>query len=300
MKKDGNRPFIKWPGGKYKLVKHIIQAIEQKLSSDYKDTNHYRLVEPFVGSGALFLNTPFKAYLLCDINEDLINLYKTLQTYQDEFIQYTKSFFTQQNNTPDKYYEFRDTFNSSTDIVLKSALFVYLNRHGYNGLVRYNKSGKFNVPFGKYDQPYFPGKEMKYFVHKCKTADVEFKVQDFRDTFKELTEQDIVYCDPPYVPLSDTANFTSYTQEGFSLKDQQDLLTCAKNASIQGIPVVISNHECSFVMNNYDAEITSVDVRRSISCKERKKVKEVLAVFWNNSRTVGDGLWWQKNNIGKI
>ncbi len=270
------RPFVKWPGGKYKLVEHIKSAVSQ-LSD-----NNCRLVEPFVGSGALFLNTSYKAYLLCDINADLINLYKNLQTYKHEFIKYAKSFFTPENNTSDRYYYLRELFNSSIkekDTVLSSALFLYLNRHGYNGLIRYNKEGKFNVPFGKYLKPYFPEKEMLFFLKKCENAEVEFKVQDFRETFKELKLNDIVYCDPPYVPLSDTANFASYTKEGFDLKDQKDLLKCAKEASQKGIPVIISNHNSSFVMENYDTTMIIVEVRRHISCKERNKVKEVIAMF---------------------
>ncbi|HEM55533.1 MAG TPA: Dam family site-specific DNA-(adenine-N6)-methyltransferase, partial [Thermodesulfobium narugense] len=149
------KPFLKFAGSKYRVVKYVKRIIGQFSGN--------RLVEPFVGSGTLFLNTSYEAYLLCDINENIINLYKNLTLSKKEFINYAKSFFTLENNQPAKYYYFRDLFNETKDDVLKSALFLYLSRHGYNGLVRYNKKGQFNVPFGRYEKPYFPEKEMLFF-----------------------------------------------------------------------------------------------------------------------------------------
>ena len=263
------KPFLKWPGNKYRLVKYIKKVLPSGK----------RLVEPFVGSGSVFLNTDYKSYLLCDINKDLIDVYQTLKTYKHEFIAYCKSFFTEKNNSKEKYYELRELFNKTEDKVLKSALFVYLNRHGYNGLVRYNSRGEFNTPFGRYEKPYFPEKEMRFFIEKCEKSEVEFKCQDFRDTFKQIKEGDVVYCDPPYIPLSDTANFTSYSKEGFSMEDQKTLGSLAKYYSNKGIPVIISNHYDEKIVNIYDTLIISLQVRRSISCKERKKVNELIAVF---------------------
>lgn len=268
------RSFLIWPGGKYRLIDQIKIAI---ASLPY---NGKRFVDPFVGSGILFLNTSYKSYLLCDINADLINVYKSLQEYKHEFIKYSKSFFIPENNTKDRYYYLRDMFNASSDVIERSALFLYLNRHGYNGLIRYNAEGKFNVPFGRHSHPYFPEKEMLFFISKCERAEVTFKVQDFRETFQEVAIGDVVYCDPPYVPLSDTSNFTRYSKENFNLKDQQDLLLCARTSSAKGIPVIISNHKTQFVLENYNTKMITVQVRRNISCKERNKVEEVIAVFY--------------------
>jgi DNA adenine methylase len=263
------KPFLKWAGNKYKIIKHIKKVLPRGG----------RLVEPFVGSGSVFLNTDYKSYLLCDINPDLINLYQTLKIYKHEFIDYCKSFFTKENNNKDKYYQLRELFNKTDDKVLKSALFVYLNRHGYNGLIRYNSKGEFNTPFGRYEKPYFPEREMRFFIEKCEKSEVEFKCQDFRDTFKQLKETDVVYCDPPYVPLSNTANFTSYSKEGFTIEDQETLGNLAKYYSSIGIPVIISNHYDEKIIDIYDTSIIPLQVRRYISCKDRKKVNEMIAVF---------------------
>ena len=143
------KPFLKWPGGKFKLL----DRIRNRLDSGS------RLVEPFVGSGAVFLNAGFKKHLLADTNPDLISLYHHVQNKGSDFAEYCQSFFTPENNCEKRYYNFRKQFNSTSDLKYKSALFLYLNRHCYNGLCRYNSKNKFNTPFGRYKNPYFPKKE---------------------------------------------------------------------------------------------------------------------------------------------
>lgn len=265
------RPFLKWAGNKYQIIENIKRILPKGK----------RLVEPFVGSGAVFLNTDgFSSYWLNDNNPDLINLFLTLQKEGDAFIDYCRSFFTPENNTPERYYELRDLFNKTNDVILKSALFVYLNRHGYNGLVRYNSRGEFNVPFGQYKKPYFPEKEMKYFFYKSQNA--IFTTGDFTDVMNYVEDGDVVYCDPPYIPLSNTANFTNYYANGFSLQQQEKLAQLAVELSKRGIPVIISNHDTEFTKNIYKtAKIYKLKVRRYISCNgdARNKVNEILAVF---------------------
>ena len=141
-----SKPFLKWPGGKYRLVEKICTKLGPGK----------RLIEPFVGSGAVFLNAPYNKYLLADNNSDLINLYIILHQEGNGFIEYARGFFQPEFNTADAYYSFRTAFNDSNDIRLKAALFIYLNRHCYNGLCRYNRSGGFNSPFGRYKKPPFP------------------------------------------------------------------------------------------------------------------------------------------------
>ena len=159
------RAFLKWAGGKYSLVEGIAQRLS--LASRDADT----LVEPFVGAGSVFLNTDFKHYILNDINADLINLYNELKQQPDEFVSDARKLFVDLNNHADAYYEYRKQFNSSVDIYERAILFLYMNRHGYNGLCRYNLKGIFNVPFGKYKKPYFP--ENNY----VKIPTFELKVQ---------------------------------------------------------------------------------------------------------------------------
>jgi len=267
-----SRPFLKWPGGKYRLIDRINKRLQPGK----------RLVEPFVGSGAVFLNTDYERYLLADTNPDLINLYNILKQDGQSFIDYCHSFFSPENNTETAYYAYREKFNSSNDIKLKSALFLYLNRHCYNGLCRYNASNRFNSPFGRYKKPYFPEKEMQFFHKAAKKA--RFIHSSFKDTMKKVKPGDIVYCDPPYTPLSKTASFTDYFSGGFDWEQQITLSEWASKLAKRGIPVIISNHDTDNTRNLYhDAGATTegFQVRRTISCNanKRKEIGEILAVF---------------------
>ena len=157
-----------------------------------------------------------------------------------------------------------------------------MNRHGYNGLCRYNKSGGYNVPFGKYKKPYFPESELLFFAEKAQKA--EFVCQGYRQTFMAAKKGDVIYCDPPYVPLTKTANFTSYAGNGFSLDDQADLANQAeeviKNTKVS---VLISNHDTIWTRKIYAGakKIKKIKVARTISQKasNRKKVGELLALY---------------------
>lgn len=266
-----HRPFLKWPGGKYRLLQSI-QALLPKGKC---------LIEPFVGSGAVFLNSSYDRYILNDANIDLIRLYQILQREGESFIQYCSRYFVTRYNTEQKYYLLRTRFNASCDPYERSALFLYLNRHGFNGLCRYN-AGKqeFNVPFGRYKKPYFPAEEMRYFHEK--SQQVIFTAEDFTKTFKRAKRGSVIYCDPPYVPLSTTAYFTQYQGGGFSMEQQQILADLAKIFVCKGIPVLISNHSQPVTHALYQgADITELEVRRSISCQanNRNKAKELLALF---------------------
>ncbi len=265
------RPFLKWAGNKYRVLPHI----RRRLPAGQ------RLVEPFVGSGALFLNCDYDAYLLADSNPDLILLYNTLKTEGADFIRYARTFFAPRYNTPEQYYALREKFNRARQSRHKAALFVYLNRHGYNGLCRYNASGGFNVPFGRYRRPYFPEAEMRAFCDKAQRA--EFRVQSFETTLAQTGQGDVVYCDPPYVPLSLSANFTDYSRGGFDLEQQRLLARLAAETAARGIPVLISNHDTPFTRKAYAAarSLDAFSVHRSISCNtaRRQAAGEVLALF---------------------
>lgn len=266
------KPFLKWPGGKYRQVNRICRQLGHGK----------RLVEPFAGSAAVFLNTDFDCYLLADSNSDLINLYIRLQSEGTSFIKYCKRFFSAKNNCRNAFYDFREDFNETGDMRKKSALFLYLNRHGYNGLCRYNSSGEFNVPFGRYNQPYFPAKEMQFFHDKASRA--TFRHCRFSETMRQVKQEDVVYCDPPYAPLSNTACFTDYFSGGFNWEQQIELVEWAGKLSGRGIRVVISNHDIASITELYrnnGADMDQFKVRRTISCRadNRVKVGELIAVF---------------------
>ena len=136
-----NNPFLKWAGSKRQSIQYL-----QEYIGDVKGT----FIEPFVGSGTVFLNIKADNYLLADLNKDLITLYNILKESGVDFVAFCKTLFTKANNNELTYYELRDVFNTTEDDYYKAALFVYLNRHAFNGLCRYNTSGGFNVPYGKY------------------------------------------------------------------------------------------------------------------------------------------------------
>ncbi len=128
------------------------------------------MIEPFVGAGSVFLNTEFESYILADINNDLINLYNIVKLRTDDFVRDARVLFTGDFNHSELFYQLRQEFNASTDAYRRALLFLYLNRHCYNGLCRYNLSGEFNVPFGRYKKPYFPEAELYWFAEKSQNA----------------------------------------------------------------------------------------------------------------------------------
>ena len=264
------RPFLKWVGGKYRFITEILPRLPKSN----------RLIEPFIGGGAIFLNTAYQEYLLADLNQDLIDIFQFLRTEGQTFINYCATFFTTRSNTNTSFVLNRNIFNTTEDKRLKAALFLYLNRHCYNGLMRYNSNGKFNVPFGRYTKPYFPAKEMLFFAKKA--ANVKFQTADFRTTMAKAKAGDVVYCDPPYIPLSKTASFTKYSKIDFGVAEQTELVQITKKIVAKGAIVVISNHDTAFISEIYaDAAIYRFAASRSISCnsKTRHKINEVIAVF---------------------
>jgi DNA adenine methylase len=264
------RAFLKWAGGKFNLI----EAIRSHLPA--ADV----LVEPFVGAGSVFLNTDYPNYVLNDINADLIHLYQGLQQQAPKLIADAKVLFRSENNDKATFLALRQQFNQTTEPYLRSLLFLFLNRHCYNGLCRYNQSGAFNVPFGSYKKPYFPEAELEMFAEKSQRA--IFTCFSYQQVFANLPDNSVVYCDPPYVALSKTANFTAYAKKSFNLDDQADLASLAEQAQQQGHTVLISNHDTSWTRKIYHAaEIHTLQVGRSISQKgsTRGKVDELFALY---------------------
>ncbi len=266
------RPFFKWPGGKFKLLSRLVPLLPVGG----------RLVEPFVGSGAVFLNTVHSEVVIADANRDLMFLYRSLADRGEAFIEACRVLFTPGANSKEEYYCRRDAFNRlSEGDDRRSALFLYLNRHGYNGLIRYNAKGAWNVPFGAYARPYFPERELRHALERLSSGGVRCVAADFRETFGLVCAGDVVYCDPPYIPLSSTANFTAYAGMPFGWEEQEELAGCAERAARVGATVVISNHDTPHARRLYRnaSVVHSFQVRRSISCRARKPVTELLAVY---------------------
>ena len=256
-----SKPFLKWAGGKYTQLNDLFRYIPEGL----------RLIEPFVGGGSVFLNSDKHAdFLLADVNPDLIHLYQMLAVVPDV--------------VENKGYELiRKEFNAQTlDAAERAAAFLYLNRHCFNGLMRYNLAHQFNVGWGKYKAPYFPFQEMKDFAdmsHNC-----VFMTSGYRRTIGLAGKGDVVYCDPPYEPMPGTAGFTAYAAGGFTWDDQVFLAKHCVEAHERGARVVISNSSAPRVVDLYREHgfnLEFIKARRSISCNgtTREVARDVVGIL---------------------
>lgn len=271
-----NKTFLKWAGNKTRVLPHLAPHIGYPK----------RYCEPFGGSLAVALNTPAEQYILNDVNKDLVAIYQNLMNPNDDnFIKYCEELFTPENNIKEAYLELRGHFNRATDAMDRARMFIYLNRHCFNGLSRYNSKGEFNVPFGKYDSPTCPSAEMMNFrMYFLSKQLVRFTSLSFEDSslYGDLEAGDVVYMDPPYVPASDTANFTSYATDGFTHDQQVQLSQLAESLASKGIKVIVSNHNTPVTQELYkNAQIYPIQVTRTISAKgsSRKKANELIAVY---------------------
>lgn len=271
--RNWQRPFLKWAGGKYSLLPELDRLIPAGK----------RLIEPFVGGGSVFLNVEkHESFLLADVNADLINLYQMLEVDHIRVCSLAKILF-ERANSEEAYKELRDDFNNQRmGAPERAAAFLFLNRHCFNGLIRYNREGFFNVGWGKYEAPYFPEIEIKAFKqksHKC-----VFMNAGYRRTLALAGEGDVVYCDPPYEPLPGTTGFTNYAAGGFSWADQISLAESCVAAHQRGAKVLISNSTAPRVLELYEQHgfiLHHVDARRAISSKgsTRETAKDIVATL---------------------
>lgn len=263
-----NKSYLKYAGSKARIIDSIVSAI-----GDVKGT----LIEPFVGSGTVALNVDAPHYILNDINFDVISSHIEVCNNPEGLIEELSTLYDRGRAD---YYEIRDLFNSRTQSTLwDSAAFIYMNKHGFNGMCRYNSSGRFNIPVGKSKTIHHPGEEILNFGKKLK--DAEFLNKSFEKMFDLAEEGDVLYCDPPYVPASATLSDINYTGEGFSFEQQQQLADLALEASKRGVRCVVSNHDIPVTRKLYEHadDIYEVEVFRSISSGKRGTVKELIAIY---------------------
>lgn len=227
--------ILKWAGNKTAIMPELKKHLPAGP----------RLVEPFAGSCAVMMATSYPHYLVADINADLINLYKKAAYHPEELIQVAWVLFSE-DNSAEQYYENRLRFNEDTSLTTleRAALFLYLNRHCYRGLCRYNQRGKFNVPYGNYKNPYFPHAEILTFAEKAVRA--TFICASYDETLAMLQAGDVVYCDPPY-----DGTFSGYHTAGFSDDDQYDLASILVRRSSEGHPIVASNSDTRLIRSFY-------------------------------------------------
>ncbi|WP_193162926.1 DNA adenine methylase [Enterobacter ludwigii] len=278
------RSPIKWAGGKTRVIPELLKHLPKADC----------LIEPFVGSGTVFMNTDYQRYILCDSNLELINFFRTLTNRTNELVEAARKSFTR--SSPDSndrvVYELRRrryneliryTGHDSDKELLIALLFLYLNRHCYNGVYRVNQNGEFNVPFGDCAHPYFPEAEMRLFAEKARDTRAMFIYGDFRDTIPsslEIEPDAALYCDPPYIPASKTASFTHYGKP-FTLDDHRALVSSLIDAHRRhGTRAVISNSDTPETRSIYSAfNLHTFNVRRSVSTKSRDMAGEVIGVL---------------------
>jgi len=265
-------PVLKWAGGKRKLLQDIIKHIPDIFSVYY---------EPFLGGGAVFFSMQPSNAVVNDINGELINVYTAIRDNVEELIEDLK----RHKNEKDYFYKIRakdrdkGKYNKLSSIE-KASRIIYLNKTCYNGLFRVNQQGEFNAPFGRYKNPNIVNnivlRKASDFLNK---GNITFICGDFEEAVKGIKKDDFVYFDPPYDPVSDSANFTGYDRGGFEKAEQERLKNLCDRLNKKGAKFLLSNSATEFIVDLYkDYNITIVQANRAINSKgdKRGKVNEVL------------------------
>ncbi|MBR2387946.1 MAG: Dam family site-specific DNA-(adenine-N6)-methyltransferase [Clostridia bacterium] len=291
---DNAHPFVKWAGGKGQLLDVLKSNLPQGIG-----TKITKYAEPFVGGGALLfalLNEySFDEVYICDNNKELINTYSVIKDSCDELIQTLDDMQSKYKSYADNeekqkyYYEQRDRYNTlilnDDSRVEKAALFIFINRTCFNGLYRVNKKGRYNVPFGKHENPTICDKENLLKISET-LKNVTMRSCDYHDVVNFADQNTFVYIDPPYRPLNTTSGFTSYTEDQFNDKNQIELAEVYKKLSSVGAKVMLSNSDPHNTDENddffddlySDFNVLRVEASRMINSKasSRGKIKELL------------------------
>ena len=269
---DIPKPFLKWAGGKRQLISQIDKFLPK---------NYNKYIEPFIGGGALFFYLLPKKAILNDINTDLINSYRIVKDNVNDLIKHLKH----HKNESDYFYEVRgvdrnpEIYNKMSDVE-KASRIIYMNRCCYNGLYRVNSKGQFNTPFGKYKNPTFCDVKNLKAVNLA-LQNVKLTNKSFECILEFAEKDDFIYFDPPYVPVSDSANFTSYTKENFGPKDQIKLYELFKTLDEKGCKVMLSNSYSEFILDLFkEYNIEYLQAKRAINSNASKRgaIKEVLVL----------------------
>lgn len=269
-------PFLKWAGGKTRLL--------AQLDAHFPTTwNRYH--EPFLGGGAVFFHLDPQHARLSDGNPRLIQTWQVIQSAPEALMREVARLRSQHSRA--WYYRCRDRFNAEdVEPLERAALMLYLNKTCFNGLYRENRKGGFNVPFGQYRNPTIADVDQLRAVSR-RLQGVELAHADFREVLNHARSGDFVYFDPPYVPISQTAAFTSYLGAGFDDGLQRTLADAFDELARRGCHVMLSNSDCAMVRELYRAwRVETVLAPRSISRDgaNRSGVSEVVVCSWERAR----------------
>jgi DNA adenine methylase len=270
------KPIVKWAGGKSKLLPSLLSHVPSHIGT---------YAEPFAGGAALFFaladdpSRTFDRAILADQNEDLIACYRAVRDEVEALITALSDFGYEE----DLYYRVRDLDPSGMSDIARGARLIYLNRTCFNGLWRVNSKGKFNVPFGRYTNPRIVDPDGLRAASKA-LAKAELRVADFADVTLGLGPGDFVYFDPPYVPLTKTASFTSYAKAGFGPMDQERLAVEFARLKSKGVTALLSNADTEVTRALYrDFNIQATTAARAInsSGSGRGHVSELIVASWD-------------------
>lgn len=273
VKNQQLQPFVKWAGGKRQLLASIREQMPKEFNTYY---------EPFLGGGALlFAVQPAKA-VVNDINAELVATYEVIRDSVDDLIED----LSQHKNDKEYFYALREVDRQadyqSWSPVRKASRLIFLNKTCFNGLFRVNSLGQFNVPFGDYKNPNIVNETVLRAVHHYLQAnEIRFLNGDFADAVSQAKQGDLVYFDPPYDPVSDTASFTGYSLDGFGRPEQMRLKTVMDDLTTRGCHVILSNSSTAFICDLYrDYNIVTVAATRAINrdADGRGRVDEVLVM----------------------
>ena len=277
------KPLLKWAGGKRRLLQTLFEVFPANF-----DLTRNNFFEPFVGGGAVLfglanhisaaklgsLSKKQKSIIVSDTNEELINFYKVVRDSPGDLSNKIRDLAKKTDR--DDFYSVRSS--SPKTKVGRAARLLYLNRLCFNGLYRVNSKGEFNVPYGRYINPKIYNPEL---IKACSEwlKTVQISEATFKDAVTRAKKGDLVYFDPPYIPLSATASFAGYAKEGFCEKDQRELAKVIAALTKKGVYVVLSNSDTKLSRQIFgDLNLFSVPVGRSISANgaARSKVKELI------------------------
>jgi len=263
------KPFVKWAGGKRQLIPILNQNLPDSFGTYY---------EPFLGGGALLFHILTdkngQKCSISDLNSDLVLAYTTIRDRIDSLIASLKNHEKNyQKNSESYYYSIRESNPRSA--IEKTSRLIFLNRTCFNGLYRVNSKGKFNVPLGKYSNPNIVNEEnLRAVSHILQSSRISIKCRDFEAVLRDAKKGDLIYFDPPYQPVSATANFTSYTNKDFTYDDLTRLAELCLKLDSRGCNVLLSNSDSKevaevFAKNTW--KITRIEANRSINSNSKKR-----------------------------
>jgi DNA adenine methylase len=257
-------PIVKWAGGKSRLLSQLVPLLPPGVEL-------MRHVEPFVGGAAMFFALSPARALLCDINPALVNVYQAVRDHVESVIAELERL--SRAHDARAYYRVRERYNRARKVepIERAAMFIYLNKTCFNGLHRVNQKGEFNVPMGRYKDPRILHAEALRAASR-RLQDATVRCAGFETLLTYARPGDFVYFDPPYEPVSDTASFTSYAQDGFGREDQLRLRDVYAALDRRGCKLMLSNSDVPFIRDLYrDFQLDTVSAARAINCNAKKR-----------------------------